>query len=50
MLAGLASATRLSVPEDVAALLADSGQALGSDNVTVHLVDALRRAMVNRRR
>jgi hypothetical protein len=39
MVAGLASAARLSVPDDVAALLADSGRALGAENVTVYLVD-----------
>src|SRR4051794_25811678 len=39
MLAGLPSAVRLSVPEDVAALLATSGRALGAENVTVYLVD-----------
>src|SRR4051794_18719751 len=39
MLAGLPSAVRLSVPDDVAALLAESGRALGAGNVTVYLVD-----------
>ena len=39
MLAGLPSAARLSVPDDLAGLLADSGRALGADNVTVYLVD-----------
>jgi serine phosphatase RsbU (regulator of sigma subunit) len=39
MLAGLLSAARLSVPDGVAALLADHGTALGADNVTIYLVD-----------
>jgi hypothetical protein len=39
MLAGLLAAARLSVPDEVAALLADQGSALGADAVTVYLVD-----------
>jgi hypothetical protein len=40
MMAGLASAARLSVPDGLAALLADSCRALGAYDVTVYLVDA----------
>jgi serine phosphatase RsbU (regulator of sigma subunit) len=40
MMAGLASAARLSVPDGMPALLADSGRALGADDVTLYLVDA----------
>lgn len=39
MLTGLLTAARLSVPDDVAALLAERGQALGAEDVTVYLVD-----------
>ncbi len=39
MLSGLLAAARLSVPDDVAALLAEQGRALGAENVTVYLVD-----------
>lgn len=39
MLAGLLSAARLSVPDGVAALLAEHGSALGADAVTIYLVD-----------
>jgi Stage II sporulation protein E (SpoIIE) len=39
MLAGLMSAVRLNVPDDVAALVADRGTALGADNVTIYLAD-----------
>jgi hypothetical protein len=39
MLAGLVSAARLSVPDDLAALLVDRGAALGAYNVTLYLVD-----------
>ncbi len=39
MLAGLLSAARLSVPDDVAAQVAEHGSALGADDVTVYLVD-----------
>ena len=39
MLAGLLDAVRLSVPDDVAAKLADNGRALGADNVTLYLAD-----------
>ncbi len=39
MLIGLLTAARLSVPDDVAALLAERGRALGAEDVTVYLVD-----------
>jgi hypothetical protein len=39
MLAGLLQAARTSVPDEVAALLAEQGQALGARAVTVYLVD-----------
>jgi hypothetical protein len=39
MLSGLLEAARLTVPDDVAALLAERGKALGADDVTVYLVD-----------
>jgi hypothetical protein len=39
MLRALLSAARLSVPDDVAALLGDQGQALGAKDVTLYLVD-----------
>ena len=39
MLAGLLAAARLSVPDEVAALLAEQGTALGADAVTLYLVD-----------
>ena len=39
MLAGLLKAVRLSVPDEVAAKLADSGRSLGAENVTLYLVD-----------
>ena len=39
MLAGLLEAARLSVPDDVAALLAERGTALGADGVTIYLAD-----------
>jgi hypothetical protein len=40
MLSGLLAAARLSLPDDVAALLAEQGRALGAEDVTVYLVDA----------
>jgi hypothetical protein len=40
MLAGLATAARLSAPDDVPALLNDAGKSLAATNVTVYLVDA----------
>jgi hypothetical protein len=46
MLAGLLSAARLSAPDDMVALLADRGTALGADNVTVYLVDHEQYALV----
>ena len=39
MLAGLLLAARLSVPDDVAALLVEQGSSLGADSVSVYLVD-----------
>jgi hypothetical protein len=39
MLAGLLSAARLDVPEDVAVLLVKKGRSLGADGVSVYLVD-----------
>ena len=39
MLSTLLQVARLSVPEEVAALLADRGRALGADDVTVFLAD-----------
>jgi hypothetical protein len=39
MLASLARAARLDVPDDVAALLVSSGAALGANHVTLYLVD-----------
>ena len=39
MLSSLLLAARRSVPDDVAALVAERGQALGAHNVTVYLVD-----------
>ena len=39
MLSGLFAAARLSVPDDVASLLAEKGKALGAQDVTVYLVD-----------
>jgi hypothetical protein len=39
MLAGLLAAARTSVPDEVAGLLAERGEALGAQNVTVYLVD-----------
>ncbi len=39
MLTGLLTAARLSVPDDVAALLAEQGRALGAEDVTIYLVD-----------
>lgn len=39
MLAGLLGAARLSVPDDVTALLAERGTALGAEGVTIYLVD-----------
>ena len=39
MLSGLLRAARTSVPDDVAALLAEQGEALGARDVTVYLVD-----------
>ncbi len=39
MLSGLLPAARLSVPEDVAALLVEKGRSLGADGVSVYLVD-----------
>ena len=46
MLAGLLSAARLSVPDDVGTLLVERGTALGADNVTVYLVDHEQYALV----
>jgi hypothetical protein len=46
MLAGLMAATRLSTPEDVVALLAEQGVALGAESVTVYLVDAEQYSLV----
>jgi len=46
MLVGLLSAARLSVPDQVAALLADQGTALGADDVTLYLVDQEQYALV----
>ena len=46
MLAGLLSAARLSVPDGVAALLAEHGSALGADAVTIYLVDQEQRVLV----
>jgi hypothetical protein len=46
MLAGLPSAARLCVPDDLAALLAERGTALGADNVTIYLVDHEQYALV----
>jgi hypothetical protein len=46
MLAGLLSAARLSVPDGVAALLAEHGTALGADAVTIYLVDHEQRVLV----
>ena len=39
MLAGLLSAVRLSVPDEVARRLAENGRSLGADNVTLYLAD-----------
>ncbi len=39
MLTGLLPAARLSVPDDVAALLVEQGRTLGADGVSVYLVD-----------
>lgn len=39
MLAGLTSAARLCVPDDLGGLLTQRGAALGAENVTVYLVD-----------
>lgn len=46
MLAGLMSAARLCVPDDIVALLVNNGAALGADNVTVYLVDHEQYALV----
>lgn len=39
MLAGLLEAARLSVPDDVAALLSERGTSLGAESVTIYLAD-----------
>ncbi len=39
MLTALLPAARLSVPDDVAALLVEQGRTLGADGVSVYLVD-----------
>jgi hypothetical protein len=46
MLSGLLAAARLSVPDDVAQLLAGKGRALGADGVTIYLVDHEQRLLV----
>jgi hypothetical protein len=46
MLNGLLQAARLSAPDTVAGLLADQGEALGAQSVTIYLVDYEQVALV----
>jgi serine phosphatase RsbU (regulator of sigma subunit) len=46
MLSGLLAAARLSVPDDVAELLAGKGRDLGADGVSIYLVDYDQRLLV----